>query len=194
MILPLMIGAGILLLFLPKNSNEQGSDDMKRLYDIDDVDPNEQGGSYKRDYDIFMEAAADEFKVPFALIKAHAIAESSLNPNAFLDENPKKLPQRQGWASRGLMQILWWPGSDRFKKYGYADKDLGLDGIRMFEPNVNVRIAAQLIRDNLQSSKGDVRDAINMYNTGKKESVYPAPNGYTDKVYKYYKTILGKGI
>lgn len=171
------------------------------LYDLQDVDPDDQGGSYKRDYDIYFESASEEFGVPFALLKAHAIAESSLNPNAFLDENPTKRPDRIGWASRGLMQILWSPlepkkgdagiNRDRWSKYGYAASDLGIDGIRQFEPNVNVRIAAQLMRDNLNSAKGNIRDTINMYNTGKKESVFPAPNGYTDKVYGYYKKLLG---
>lgn len=171
------------------------------LYDLQDVDPDDQGGSYKRDYDIYFESARDEFGVPFALLKAHAIAESSLNPNAFLDENPTKRPDRIGWGSRGLMQILWSPleakkgdngiNRDRWVKYGYPADALGIDGIRQFEPNVNVRIAAQLMRDNLNSAKGNIRDTINMYNTGKKESVFPAPNGYTDKVYGYYKKLLG---
>lgn len=163
----------------------------KRLFNLDDVEPENQGGGYKRDYDPYFEAAANEFGVPFALLKAHALAESTLNPAAFRDENPNNLPKRQGWASRGLMQILWWPGSQRFKKYGYSDEDLGFDGVRMFEPQVNVRIAAQLIRDNLNAVKGNVRDAINMYNTGVKESVRAAPLGYTDKVYNYYQKILG---
>ena len=171
------------------------------LYDLQDVYPDDQGGNYKRDYDIYFESASEEFGVPFALLKAHAIAESSLKPNAFLDENPTKRPDRIGWASRGLMQILWSPlepakgdagiNRERWAKYGYSASDLGIDGIRQFEPNVNVRIAAQLMRDNLNSAKGNIRDTINMYNTGKKESVFPAPNGYTDKVYGYYKKLLG---
>lgn len=164
----------------------------KKLYDLKDVEPENQGGSYKRDYDLHFKAASDEFGVPFALIKAHAIHESSLKASAFRDENPKNLATRQGWASRGLMQILWWPNSNRFAKYGYPDKDLGVDGVRMFEPEVNVRIATQLMRDNLIACKGNIRDAINMYNAGVKESVRAAPFNYTDKVYNYYKKILGE--
>lgn len=193
MILWLIAGSGILLFFTRKNSSELGSDDMKtRLYGLKDIVPEKQKGGYNTDYDLHFLAAADEFRLPFALLKAQALAESSLKASAFLDENPKKLPERQGWASRGLMQILWWPGSQRWKKYGYPDEDLGIDGIRMFEPNVNVRIAAQLIRDNLHASKGNIRDTINMYNTGKKEAVFKAPNGYVDKVYNYYMKILGE--
>lgn len=161
-----------------------------RLYNLKDIDPSIQGAAYKKDYDTVFESVANEFGVPFALLKAHAIAESSLNPNAFRDESNSK-PERQGWGSRGLMQILWWPNSDRFKKYGYPDKDLGVDGIRMFEPLVNVRIAGQLIKDNLNACAGNLRDAVNMYNTGKKESQYKAPNNYVDKVINYYNKILG---
>lgn len=164
----------------------------KRLFDMKDIEPSEQGGNYKRDYDLYFEAAADEFGVPFALLKAHAVIESSLNPNAFLDENPQKLKTRTGWASRGLMQILWWPNSNRFAKYGYADKDLGVDGVRMFEPNVNVRIAAQLMKDNLGATRGNLKDTINMYNTGVKYSQRIAPNGYVDKVLKVYTILIGE--
>lgn len=206
MILVVGAVAGIAALYFMTQQKSESSEVVivKKdiLYGLDDIDPDDQGGNYKRDYDIYFESARNEFGVPFALLKAHAIAESSLNPNAFLDENPTKRPDRVGWASRGLMQILWSPlapktgdagiNRNRWIKYGYAGSDLGVDGIRQFEPEVNVRIAAQLIKDNLQSSKGNIRDAINMYNTGKKESVFPAPNGYTDKVYGYYKKLLGK--
>lgn len=170
---------------------EDTSVSKKILYDIKDIDPMDQKGNYKTDYDLFYELASEKFEVPFALIKAHAIAESSQKPNAYLNENPTARADRIGWASRGLMQILWWPGSERFAKYGYPDSELGFDGIRMFEPEINTMIAAQIIRANLISCKGSIRDAINMYNTGKKESVFKAPNGYTDKVYGYYLKIIG---
>jgi len=185
----IILGLSITYFFI----NQIGKDnDMSRLYDLDDVSPADQKGNFNSDYDLFFESAADEFKVPFALLKAHAIQESSLKPSAYLDENPSKRADRMGWASRGLMQILWWPGSERFKKYGYPDKALGFDGVEMFKPEVNLRIAAQIVRDNLISCNGNIRDAINMYNTGKKESEYKAPFNYTDKVFNNYRKILGK--
>lgn len=181
--------AGLVFLFTQKASNGEETTVSERLYKLPDIEPENQGGSYKKDYDIYFETAADSNGVPFALLKAHAIAESSLNPNAFRDENPTKRADRQGWGSRGLMQILWWPNSERWKKYGYPDKDLGVDGIRMFEPYINIDIAAHLIADNLRACQGSVRDAINMYNTGKKEAQFQAPHNYVDKVLGYYKTI-----
>lgn len=190
--------AGVLLYFMFAAKGD--SDVNTRLYGLADVDPSEQKGSYKTDYDLIFKAVADEFGVPFALLKAHAIQESSINANAFRDESNGRA-DRPGWASRGLMQLLWSPldpktgdkgiNNQRWAKYGYSAKDLGVDGIRQFEPLVNVRIAAQLIRDNLKSCNGNVRDAINMYNAGVKESVNPAPGNYTGKVYGYYTKILG---
>lgn len=164
---------------------------MDKNFGLDDIAPENQGGGYKTDYDTIFESAAEEFNVPFALLKAHSIKESSLNPSAFLDENPTGRDDRIGWASRGLMQILWWPGSERFAKYGYPDSDLGFDGVLMYDPNVNVRIAAQIVRDNLKACKGNLRDAVNMYNTGKKEAVSPAPGDYVNKVISYYNKIRG---
>jgi soluble lytic murein transglycosylase-like protein len=189
----LLIGLGIL--FFVSQTSDAGSilDMSKRLFNLDDVTPEEQSGGYNTDYDVVFESAAEKHKVPFALMKAHAIQESSLNPSAFMDENPKSNPDRDGWASRGLMQVLWWPGSSRFVKYGYSDSDLGFDGVRLFEPELNIDIAAQIIRDNLKACGGNVRDAINMYNSGAKESVRPAPGNYTDKVYSNYLKILGRG-
>lgn len=158
-----------------------------------DIDPAAQGGGFSTDYDIFFETAHETYGVPFALLKAHSIQESSLNPNAFLDENPQQKPERQGWASRGLMQILWWPGSERFKKYGHPDESLGVDGIVMFQPDVNVDIAAQIIKDNIARAK-TLRDAINMYNTGKTEAELEAPGNYVDKVLGYYSQIVNQEV
>lgn len=210
MILILAGGAGLLALYFMNKSTKSDIEnevikvdtEVKRLYGIKDVDPIEQGGKFKTDYDDSFLQAANEFNVPFALLKAHGIAESSLKPSAFLDENPTKRADRIGWASRGLMQILWSPrepekgdagiNRDRWAKYGYPAESLGVDGIRQFEPLINIRIAAQLIRDNLNSTKGNLRDTINMYNTGKTEAQYAAPNNYVDKVLKYYKQLINE--
>lgn len=158
---------------------------------LKDVSPENQGGTYKKDYDQAFLAASKKRGVPFALLKAHAIAESSLNPKAFRDENPSGRTDRKGWASRGLMQILWWPGSERWKKYGHPDSDLGSDGDMMFDPYLNTDIAAALIKDNLKAVDGSLRDAINMYNTGKTEAQYRAPENYVDKVLGYYNKLIG---
>lgn len=167
----------------------KGSSSMKsnRLYGLSDVSPENQGGNYKRDFDVYFDAAADEFGVPFALLKAHAFRESSFNPKAFRDENPSKRTDRIGWASRGLMQLLFWPNSDRFAKYGFASSRNPDD---LYDPNLNIRIAAQLIRDNLKASNGNIRDAVNMYNAGVKESVRVAPHNYVDNVLSTYNTLL----
>lgn len=163
----------------------------KRLFDLEDIESENQGGKYTREYDLSFEKAADLTGVPFALIKAHSIRESSLNPKAFMDENPGKRADRVGWASRGLMQVLWWPKSERFKNYGYPDSALN-NGEKLFEPDLSAIIGAKIMADNLRSCKGNLRDAINMYNTGKKEAVFKAPHGYVDKVLDYYNILIRK--
>lgn len=192
----LIAGVALLAIFFAEQSQAKGKVATmglkKRMYGLDDISPEEQGGSFDRTYDDFFEEFADEYNVPFALLKAHAIQESSLNPNAFTDENPDGHADREGWASRGLMQVLWWPGSDRFAKYGHNDVSIQEDGSGLFDAHINIDIGAQIIRDNLTQVKGNLRDAINMYNTGKKESEFEAPKNYVDRVLKYYNQILGK--
>jgi len=204
------IGVAIAGFLLIKPTESKASDglleltpmkiDKTRLWGLKDIEPSQQSGGYKTDYDIYFEAAADEFDVPFALLKAHAIQESSLKDKAFRNENPSNRADREGWASRGLLQLLWAPDKnnslaknklyDRFKKYGYSGDMIG-NGDLLFKPEVNTRISAQLIRDNLKSCGGSIRDAINMYNAGVKESVRPAPEDYVNKVLKYYNKIIG---
>lgn len=185
--------AGIAALFLVSQNAKGGNvpPEQKRLFGLPDVTPAEQGGTMKRDYDLFFAAAADEFGPPFTLLKAHAMMESSLNPRAFRDENPSKRTDRLGWASRGLMQTLFWPGSTRFEKYGF-DSDRSPDDL--FDPQTNIEVAAQLVRDNLNACGGNIRDAINMYNTGKKEAQYAAPNNYVDRVLTFYETLIKKEV
>ena len=190
MILEIALGLGAFYILTKKGGT------LTKLYDLPDIEPENQGGVFKRDFDTIFETVSGETGVPFALLKAHAIAESSLNPNAFLDESGGRT-DRIGWASRGLMQILWAPGmnhaeinADRWKKYGYPGTTLGASGERQFEPYINVKIAGLLIRDNLHACKGNIRDAVNMYNTGRKESQYKAPNNYVGKVLGYYATLI----
>jgi len=170
----------------------------KRIYDLPDVEPLDQGGTYKTDYDVIFETVANETNVPFALLKAHAITESSLNPLALTDENPGKTPDRSGWASRGLMQILFWQNSSRLEQFGYSADDLfdsvlG-DGGKLFDPYINAKIGGLLIKANLQACGGNLRDAVNMYNAGVKESVRVAPNNYVGKVIGYYSTLVKENV
>lgn len=178
-----LIGIGVFLVSSKLSSS--------RVFDLEDVSPENQGGNFKKDYDLVFEVIAEKRRVPFALLKAHAIQESSLNPKAFVNENPSGRSDRIGWASRGLMQVLWWPKSNRFEKYGYPDSVLN-NGEELYKPYTNVDIAAQLIAENLKTVGGSLRDAINMYNTGKTESQFKAPNNYVDRVLKNYNILLRK--
>ena len=117
-------------------------------------------------------------------MKAHAIRESSLKPGSFLAD-------RRG-GSYGLMQLSWGPGNERFSKYGYSASDIG-DGQILYDNDVNTKIGAQLIRENLDRFK-NLRDAINAYNTGVAYSARIAPANYTEDVLKYYSKIIGRTV
>jgi soluble lytic murein transglycosylase-like protein len=150
-----------------------------------DVEPGDQGGVWKDTYDYAFEQARDSIGVPFALLKAHAIRESALKPGAYRQEP-------SGKASYGLMQVLWWKNSNRFALFGYPDDSIG-DGSLLYDPVANCLIAASIIKDNWQRL-GNLRDTINAYNTGVKESVRVAPGNYVNDVLKNYSTLIGKKV
>lgn len=157
---------------------------------LSDVDPSEQGGNFSTEFDSEFVLASQKFGVPFALLKAHAIQESSLNPQAIRQEPATS--SRPASASYGLMQLLWWQGSERWSQFGVTDAEIS-DGTLLYDPQTNIDLGAQLIKANLRSCGGSLRDAINMYNAGVKESVREAPGNYVEKVLGYYNSILNKG-
>jgi soluble lytic murein transglycosylase-like protein len=192
MILFILIGllsaGGIYYFSSTATSDKQGGNPVTQT--LPDIAPNLQGGSYDRAYDNAFSDASEKWGVPFALLKAHAVRESALDPNASRQE-----PARSGRppsASYGLMQILWWKSSDRFRKYGYSDDTIG-DGSVLYEPETNCSIAAALIKDNLKTF-GTLRDAINAYNTGVKESTREAPNSYVDNVLSIYSELVNMDV
>lgn len=194
----LAIGAG-LYFFVKKPEAGSGIGGLlsnERIFDFPDTDDLSKLG--KTDFDFYFQTVADETQVPAALLKAHAIMESSLNPKAYRDESSGKA-DRAGWASRGLMQLLYWPGSGRWAQYGESAQALG-NGDKLYEPYLNIRLGAFLIRDNLRACKSapsklqQLRDAINMYNTGKKESAYKAPHDYVNRVLSNYEKLIGGKI
>lgn len=184
--MPIFLIAGIALMLYGGGYLKNIGLGSANSYGLPDVDPSQQGGGYKTTYDDSFLAASKATGVPFALLKAHAIQESSINPTATKSEPATST--RPASASYGLLQLLWWTGSDRWSKYGFPDSVLN-GGQAMFDPDTNCSIAAQLISDNLDSCDGNIRDAINMYNSGVKESVREAPASYVDKVIGYYETI-----
>lgn len=158
--------------------------DTTLLLSLPDIEPDAQHGVYKRDFDEYFYTNGRLHGVPFALMKAHAIRESSLKPGAFLSD-------RRG-GSYGLMQLSWGVGNERFAVYGYSASRIG-DGQLLYDNDVNTEIAAKLIADNLKRF-GNVRDAINAYNTGVAYDTRVAPHNYTEDVIKYYETIIGRKI
>jgi soluble lytic murein transglycosylase-like protein len=155
---------------------------------LPDCDRANQAGGFAETYDEAYEKASGQTGVPFALIKAHAIRESSQMPEAYHYDNPKS------GASYGLLQVEWKSGSNRFSKYGVDDAEIGNDGSGLYDPEISAYLGACIMRDNLNWLKGNVRDAINAYNTGVPETKREAPANYVDDVINYYSKIIGQGV
>lgn len=155
---------------------------------LPDVDSANQAGGFAQTHDESFEKASGEAGVPFALIKAHAIRESSLDPQATSTTD-----------DYGIMQVNWHPGSDRFAKYGFPDSTLGDGGEQLLDPDTCSLIGAYIIRDNLNWLNGahtmqGLRDTINAYNIGTTEAKAPAPKNYVNDVLGYYGKILGQSV
>ena len=108
-------------------------------------------------YDALIRSAASAYGLDPALIKAHMAVESNFNPHATNLEGSGVNP------SSGLMQIrlstaraLGFPGAQ-----GNSQTLTGL-----YDPAVNVPLAAKLIRENLDRTAGDLDRAISAYNGG----------------------------
>lgn len=187
----ILLGAGTLALMGSKPKSGDGPLPMYEggiptaIFDLPDVLPEKQGGNFSREFDDVFYHWGTYYSIPFCLLKAHAIRESSLKASAYRQEP-------NGKASYGLMQILWWPNSNRFKAWGYPD-DAIQDGSILYDANVNVDIACRIILDNFEVH-GNLRDAINSYNTGRNEKTRPAPHNYVNDVIRHYETLLGRKI
>lgn len=196
----LILGAAGLLLATQNASKSSGSPTVgdggaivrANAYNLPDIDSSQQKGVYIRDYDESFEKAAAQTGVPFALIKAHAIRESSLNPRAYHYDNPSS------GASYGLLQVEW-NNNDRFDKYGFPDSIIGSDGSGLYDADTSAYIGACIIRDNLgwldkNKTLQGLRDTINSYNTGTTEAKHPAPANYVDDVLGYYSELIGQPV
>lgn len=166
-------------------SNTASPAGFSSLNSLPDISPQDDSTNFDKEYDEYFLNASQSYGIPYALLKAHAIRESSLDHTAYRQEP-------NGKASYGLLQILWWSNSNRFKNYGYNDDTIG-DGSLLYDPQVNSNISAQIMRENWNSTK-NLRDMINMYNTGRKESVRVAPGNYVNDVLKYYGQICNQTI
>lgn len=181
------------LMMIPSGTSSKSSIDGKSVdvTNLPDIDPSNQGGSWSQDCDSAYSAGhAACPQVPWALLKAHAIRESNQVASAYRLEP-------SGKASYGLLQVLWWQGSDRFSKYGFPDSSLstsgGNDASQLYDPTINAIISAHIMQDNLQNF-GNLRDAINAYNTGTSEAKHVAPGNYVNDVLNNYEKLIGSTI
>lgn len=171
---------------------------------LPDIDRANQGGGFDQTYDESYEKASGATGVPFALIKAHAIRESSQNPSATHADSDTE-------SSYGLLQVEWSTDSssslwNRLAKYGSDFSGSALSPPVDFmsvlcDPDHSAYLGASIIADNLNwldagGKKGiqGLRDTINAYNTGTTEAKHAAPNNYVNDVIGYYQQLIGENL
>ncbi len=204
-----LIGVGIIMVVRGANASspsDSGNTPISVISDqntwgLPDIDSSNQGGDFDTTYDEAFEKASGATGVPFALIKAHAIRESSLDPNASHQDSSTQ-------SSYGLLQIEWSANMssslfNRLSKYGsqYSGANIAAGASVINDPDTNAFLGACIIKDNLnwltpngKNGMQGLRDAINAYNTGTTESKHPAPVNYVNDVLAYYSKIINQNV
>lgn len=167
-VLPVVVGAGLILgavIMVQKKANA----------DVAIADTSLDG---------LFEKWGKTYSVDPLLIKAHAVVESSMDPNAVNRSDP----------SYGLMQILC-----RNKDGGACTNNFNIDGWKgmtvqqLLNPDVNIRMAAQIIKFNLRYG---LPRAIAVYNSWDQRVAQisgPFKNqAYVDAVRTAYRNLGGK--
>lgn len=210
MLLPILIlaAAGFIIMKKVTGVGSTGSGSLSanpqvtrnNSWNLPDIDSSNQQGGFSSAYDESFEKASGATGVPFALLKAHAIRESSLNPNATHQDTATE-------SSFGLMQVEWCtdPSSslyDRLSKYGgaYSGDNIAANNM-LSDPDTSAFLGASIISDNLgwlnpsgKNGLQGLRDVINAYNTGVAETTREAPSNYVNDVINYYQTLIGQSV
>lgn len=148
--------------------------------------------SRENEFNVQVRAASQTTGVATALLKAVIAAESAFNPRALRTEAPRpSLPPTLdfplgGDASIGLMQLLV-----------RTARGLGFNGSieELYDPFINTRLGARLLRQNLDRTGGNIPSALSAYNGGWRPSLgfgTPLPNGqygnqaYVTRILGYY--------
>ena len=104
-----------------------------------------------RTYDSMIQAASDQYNVPFDWVKAIMLTESSGNPAAWKNE-----PQIND-ASRGLMQLLYRTAQG----LGYTGTPAGL-----YDPQTSINLGTMLLAENIKRFGADFQACYSAYNSG----------------------------
>jgi hypothetical protein len=155
-------------------------------YVFADIQPSDLGDFYvrqfgvlsaRREYDGIIMRAADEYDVPFEMLRAVIGAESAFNPGA-------KSPAAAG----GIMQFI----ESTAAAYGLTPDE-------RFEPEKAIPAGARLLRD-LRNQFGNWPEALAAYNAGPGNVTsgrwlrIPETRNYVPTVMAYYHAEGGKGV
>jgi soluble lytic murein transglycosylase-like protein len=139
--------------------------------------------------------AADELKVPQALVESWIIQESGGRPYAYRFEPAfweRYLKGKPEWAdldrdrvsaSYGLLQIMF----PTARQYGFKGQPEEL-----FVPETNVEIACKIFKNLLEWSEGDIPKALAAYNGGKGNWTGIRPQAYAREVLNRQQLLEGK--
>lgn len=111
----------------------------------------------------YMDAWADNYGLRRSLMYALVSQESRFKPTAYRAE------PRINDASYGLTQILYRTAQGQ----GYSGDPVGL-----YDPDTNVQLGFGYFADLLNTTSGDERNALSMYNSG-----YPAAKSSAGEAY-----------
>ncbi len=177
--MPILVGFGAILaaIFLFTRKVEGAAPEIQRT-----VWPGVEPSAPTKSIDQMVAAAASQYGVSAALVKAVAMVESSLNPNA---QNPSD-------PSYGLMQIMPILAEDfGIVKDWHNPTAAEIAMIR--DPQTNLRIGAWYLKRLTSKYEFDV--AVQMYNVG--EAGYKAGRrneNYLSKVKRYYNEFRNDSI
>lgn len=130
-------------------------------------------------YDAIYQKYGKKYNVDWKLIKAIALTESSERPGAINPNDP----------SYGLMQVLCSGGEVCTNKFPAIPNWNGMTRTKLLNPEINVDIAAQILRSNINAY--GTRKAVAVYNKwGARNESEPFSNqSYVNKVFNYYKAL-----
>lgn len=177
-----MLAAGVGLFFFSRKASAAGASDTTTDTTMETTDTAISQDDSGTGLDALFQKWGAYYEVDWRLIKAHAIVESALNPNAENKADP----------SVGLMQILCKPDggggcSNVFHVEGWSKATH--DGL--FDPDFNIQIGTQIIQKNI-AAYGLPR-AIAVYNRyAERNSPQEGPfqnQAYVDKVISHYKEL-----
>lgn len=112
------------------------------------------------------EKVSAEVGVPSKLLKAICYVESGHNPQAYNHGDGDVLNHAFGICQVLYTTALLYKFEDKNCKRDFRQKEKNYENCKLFDPEINLRIAAKIIKYNLNRYNNDLNKTIGAYNTG----------------------------